>query len=379
MRPSGGFVPPSKHIACLDAIRGLAALTVIGSHYVRAYDLPCQTGQCNRWLTYTPLHIWWDGNAAVSLFFVLSGLVLALKHFSHCVTPDISRFPLIAFILSRIFRIWPAYLAILAISAMLNWQYPSNFSNFPVTTPKQNDWLPSLWGQPTGWWEVFQDSCLLCMRMDMRFLPQAWTLSVELALSLLVPVGILLVARGTAWLVGFTLFAVYPLGVSPYLFHFMLGIVLAKHHQGIARGVLAPFTHRCMAWLLGLFLYTVGETFGLWINPQAVAGLTGLGSGVLLLCMLASETFQRILSFPLLRYLGKVSYSIYLIHFAVLINATPLLLFLLNAFVDEFVLAWWLGFAMTLACSIGFAGLCHRFVEVPGMALGKRLGAIAKG
>jgi peptidoglycan/LPS O-acetylase OafA/YrhL len=371
--------PPYPKIAYLDSVRGLAALAVIGSHYVRAYDLPCHSNFCDRLLTYSPLHIAWDGGAAVSLFFVLSGLVLSLKHFRHSLTPDLSHYPLGAFILRRIFRIWPPYLVVLAVSALLYSHYQRAYSSFPATVPRQNDWLHSLWGRPMGWVDFFKDSFLLGMRMEMQFLPQAWTLSVELALSLLVPVGILLAARSSAWLVFFTLFAIHALGVSPFLFDFVLGILLAKHHQALTRWLRVQRFHRAMAWLIGLFLYTIGDTFEVWINPNDLGWLTGLGCGLLLLCSMASVKFQRILSFPTLRYLGKVSYSIYLIHFAVLINATPLFLSLLDASDDGFIFAWWLGFAATLVGSVSLAGLSYRFVEVPSMAMGKRLGRIAQG
>lgn len=68
-----------KHISYLDTIRGLAALTVISEHYVIAYGLPCETPLCQQILDFSPLHIWWDGTAAVSMFFVLSGLVLSIR------------------------------------------------------------------------------------------------------------------------------------------------------------------------------------------------------------------------------------------------------------------------------------------------------------
>ncbi len=367
--------PPSQtHLAYLDSLRGLAALAVIGSHYVRAYDLPCRSDYCDRLLTYSPLHIWWDGGAAFSLFFVLSGLVLSLKHFRHATSPDLSRYRLRAYILGRVFRIWPAYLLVLTISYWLYQRYQWVAASMPATIPRQNEWLHTLWGQPANWFDFFKDSFLLGMRMEMRFLPQAWTLSIELALSLLVPAGILLAARHSAWLVFFTLFAIHPLGVSPYLFHFMLGILVAKHHQAVARQLRAKIGWRSLSWVIGLFLYTIGETLDPWISPKVVDWLTGLGSGVLLLCAMGSAKFQRILSFPALRYLGKVSYSIYLIHFAVLINATPLFLSLLDASVDGFYFAWWSGFAATIVCSACLAALSYRFVEVPGIALGRRLG-----
>jgi peptidoglycan/LPS O-acetylase OafA/YrhL len=371
--------PPPPKIAYLDSVRGLAALAVIGSHYVRAYDLPCRSTFCDRLLTYSPLHIAWDGGAAVSLFFVLSGLVLSLKHFRHSLTPDLSHYPLGAFILRRIFRIWPPYLMVLAISALFYQHYQRAYSSFLVTVPRHNAWLHSLWGRPAGWVDFFEDSFLLGMRMDMRFLPQAWTLSVELALSLLVPIGILVAARSSAWLVFFTLFAIHALGVSPFLFDFMLGILLAKHHPALTRRLRVQRFHRVLAWSIGLFLYTIGETFEAWINPNALGWLNGLGCGIVLLCTMASLKFQRILSFPTLRYLGKISYSIYLIHFAVLINATPLFLHLLGASDDGFIFAWWLGFAATLVVTVCLAGLSYRFVEVPSMAMGKRLERIARG
>ena len=362
------------HVAYLDSVRGLAALAVIGSHYVRAYDLPCRSNFCDRLLTYSPLHIWWDGEAAVSLFFVLSGLVLSLKHFRLTTTPDLSNYHFLAFILGRIFRIWPAYLLVLVVSALLYQRYQWCFANFPATVPRQNGWLSTLWGQPAGWADFLNDSFLLGMRMKMVFVPQAWTLSIELALSLLVPVGILLVARSTSWLVFFSLFAIFPLGVSAFLFHFMLGIVIAKHKHTLSLWLRSNRVYKHLAWLCGLFLYTMGETSDAWVSPDAIGWLTGLGAGVLLASVIASAKSQRILSLPILRYLGKISYSIYLIHFAVLINTTPLLLHQLNASDDAFLFAWWLGFVATIACSVCLAALSYRFVEVPSMALGKRLG-----
>ena len=371
--------PSQLHLAYLDSVRGLAALAVIGSHYVRAYDLPCRSSFCDRLLTYSPLHIWWDGGAAVSLFFVLSGMVLSLKHFRHTQNPTLTHVRLPAYILARLFRIWPAYLVVLSISALLYQRYPWASLSETSTIPKLNDWIPSLWGKPAGWAEFIHDSFLLGMRMDMRFLPQAWTLSVELSLSLLIPAGILLAARHSAWLVFFTLMAIYPLGVSPYLFHFMLGILVAKHHVAIVRRLQSNTRFRLLSWVFGLFLYTLGETFERWINLQLIDWLTGMGCAMVLLCIMATVKFQQILSFPALRYLGKVSYSIYLVHFAVLINATPLFLSLVHASEERFYVAWWLGLAATIACSVGFAAPCHRFIEVPSMALGKRLGRLVSG
>ncbi|MEY2701196.1 MAG: hypothetical protein RIQ52_1951 [Pseudomonadota bacterium] len=45
-------MPPTRnsHIAYLDSVRGLAAFSVLCSHYIKAYDLPCRSALCYQML-----------------------------------------------------------------------------------------------------------------------------------------------------------------------------------------------------------------------------------------------------------------------------------------------------------------------------------------
>ena len=366
-------------MAWLDSVRGLAALTVVGSHYVRAYDLPCRGEVCKRLLSNTPLHVWWEGGAAVSLFFVLSGLVLSLRHFRHGARPGwgLMRPGAYArYAIGRVCRVWLPYLAVLAVSALL---YPHAQAGGPPTLPLRNDWLPSFWARPAGWADFVQDSFLLGWRMDMVYVPQAWTLSIELALSLFVPLGIALAAGGTLALLAAALAAVALFGASPFVLHFTLGILLARRHEGLGLWLRRKVWARRCGWALGFFLYTVEETLGGRLDPRWVDGCTGLGSALLLASAFGSARAQKLLSLSALRQIGKVSFSLYLLHFAVLAHATPWFLAWLDAPPGAFVAAWWLGLAANLAASIGLAALCYRWVEVPAMALGKRLGRALDG
>jgi peptidoglycan/LPS O-acetylase OafA/YrhL len=134
--------PPNPHVSYLDSIRGLAALTVINCHYVESHDLPCRGMFCDYLLSETMLHLWWDGQAAVTLFFVLSGLVLSLRYFQHAHPPTLSVAALARYVISRIFRIWPPYLVALGISAAAYDHYQEMALSLPDTVPKQNDWIP---------------------------------------------------------------------------------------------------------------------------------------------------------------------------------------------------------------------------------------------
>ncbi|MDD5035471.1 MAG: acyltransferase [Methylococcaceae bacterium] len=361
------------HVAYLDSVRGLAALAVIGSHYVNTYDIPCQ-GWCDRLLTSSPLHIWWDGGAAVSLFFVLSGLVLSLKSFRSGIGADLSHYSLGNYCIVRFFRIWPPYAVALILSVSLYRHYHDSASDFPLTIPRQNDWVPTLWGHEVGWIDAVRESFLFYLPKVVVYLPHAWTLSIELVLSLLMPLGLLLAARSSTWLIFFTLYAIFVLGVSMFLFHFMLGILIAKYHEFCGDWLRDHGSCRRILLVLGVLFYTAGDTLTDRIAPDAMAWFSGLGAGLLLLTVFGSLRMQRLLSMPVLRYVGKISYSIYLIHFAVLVAVTPRFLAWLDAPSGWLLPAWLAGFAATISASVVFAAFLYHYVEVPSMSLGKRLG-----
>jgi peptidoglycan/LPS O-acetylase OafA/YrhL len=91
----------------LDGLRGLAALTVFFSHVIGLFP-----GHEAFRVQKTPLHILWDGNAAVVFFFLLSGYVLALPFVDagrRAIRPA-------SFIIKRLFRLYPAYWCGLALA-----------------------------------------------------------------------------------------------------------------------------------------------------------------------------------------------------------------------------------------------------------------------
>lgn len=59
----------------LDGLRGLAALTVFASHLVGSFNFHSNSFAI---INNSPLHIFWHGEGAVHLFFILSGFVLTL-------------------------------------------------------------------------------------------------------------------------------------------------------------------------------------------------------------------------------------------------------------------------------------------------------------
>ena len=364
--------PAKTHITYLDSIRGLAAFTVINDHFVTAYDLPCVDSFCKNLLDLTPLHIWWDGSAAVSIFFVLSGLVLSLKYFRLGHQADLNNFKLLPYITGRLFRIWLPYAVILLISAAFYW----HTVNSPLlnTALPPTEWIVNMWRNhaltPIA---MLRESFLLSLPAMVVLLPQAWTLTIELVLSLLLPIGLLLEKQGSLWLALFSLIAVFLLGVSPFLLHFALGLLIARYYTVMANYLRPKPWLRRFILLLGLLFYTAisttahvfGETF-MWI-------VTGLGAGLIIIYTLSSHRTQSFLEWPILRQLGKVSYSAYLIHMLILLCLTPFLLTQLELFSSNHLWLWLGAWLLTVISVQLLSLLSYYYIEIPSISLGRKL------
>lgn len=364
------------HISYLDSIRGLAALAVVSEHYIIGYGLPCTGTLCSQILDFSPLHIWWDGTAAVSMFFVLSGLVLSLKYFRNGHTPQLDQFSLRRYTLTRLFRIWPPYAVVLLLSAGLYLAIGSTpMATAGVLPP--DPWLSQMWqGHALGWGDMLREALLLRLPTTVVLIPQAWTLTLELSLSLLLPVGLLLLQRGLSWLVIFSLLMVSLLGVPVFLLHFMMGLMLARHLGALSTYLLARPLHRRVLLILGILMYTVNDIHQGWLNETGLWLISGIGAVLILMYAGGSPKAQRVLNGTLPRMIGKVSYSLYLLHIAVLIGLIPPILNALEPHLPHRFGLWLCGWSLTVGFSLYLSRWSYHYLERPSMAAGKHLAGL---
>src|SRR5262249_40359388 len=87
-----------------------------------------------------------------------------------------------------------------------------------------------------------------------------------------------------------------------------------------------------------------------------------IGCALIIFCMSDSKA-RLLLRYPPLRYLGKISYSLYLIH----IIWIGILFRVLHGF-DALVIS-----ALVIAASILSSGLMFRYIEAPANRLGRRI------
>jgi peptidoglycan/LPS O-acetylase OafA/YrhL len=357
---AGRKMQPTTRFPQLDAVRGLAALSVFWGHAFMM--LPAYPGWFEQ-IHYTPLFFFCDGRAVVTLFFVLSGLVLNLKYVRAQTLP---RHWVSGFIINRIFRIYPAFLLAILLSLFLRFFiYDASFM------AGMSDQLPLHWQNALNIPELLRLATLVAPNIhpDQIDAPM-WSLVFEMRISLGFPLIIFWLAQRRN-LAGDLCFLVVVYAVGYLLKQetirwvplFVLGAVCAKHFEVLRSrlGNLNPA--RQALWLLvALFLYEAGTMAEKYLPGSALGGyvsaqLTGLGAAGIILASVSFKKIAAWLAAPLFHFIGCTSYSFYLIHALFQMAPAPLVYQLTGSW-----LATWL---TALALTYLVAWLMFKLVEKP--------------
>jgi peptidoglycan/LPS O-acetylase OafA/YrhL len=323
-----------KRIFALDAMRGLAAFAVVCYHFRQAFAVTVP-----RWY----LRPIFAGHQAVILFFVLSGYVLSLPYWRG------TQLPYFKYLVRRIFRIYVPYAAALAVAVVVAWHLLN--AQLPLTP-----WFYKTWHAPiTRGLLVRQAMMGGGAELNTAF----WSLRYEMQMSIVFPLLCWLLLRfrplGAA-LFGLALAAGGTWAGSASIIWaacFVFGAVLAWTQDWIG------------AWyartpLLVKLLFLVSIAVGYF--SDATWWITFGACGALIFAQ--HSRARRWLDTAIPEYLGRVSYSLYLIHGTVL-HATLILLY---GKLPTPILG-----AIFFVATMAAAHLFCIFIEEPANQLGRRL------
>jgi len=354
----------------LDSIRGIAALAVLLGHTVGAFVWP------NHWTRFPLLNVLFDGRSAVTMFFVLSGFVLAKPYLAQHPGKAPRKINLPTFYLRRCTRIWIPWFFVFAASVgAQRW-----FFKLPDTVPPPTPWLHQFWNVAPDWLDALRQGVFMQHNVLRQLLPQDWSLGVELKGSALIPLFIFLARRNILLLTlaGGLLLLLFPTG--HYYFGFVLGVLLAAYYEPalrFMRQLSAP--RKAAIFLAGIGLYQLRLAVS-YLEPlsslveKTVWSLGGAGCVLIILASLASRRVERVLSHAGVVFMGRISYSVYLLQFIVILCLLPPFLLLLNrAGLHDPVLILPLAIGFTLTTNTLLSLACYRLVELPAIALGRRL------
>lgn len=366
----------------LDALRGLAAASVVLNHSAIGFPIIDSNTRdagltAANALKYTPLHSLFAGFPAVIIFFVLSGLVLALPFVQG--RGDGYR----AFIVKRVFRLWPPYAVALGVTFLLVAIIGTN------DVSGMSDWFYSKWSDPLTAGVIAGHASMIGSFDHNPFNPAIWSLVYEMRVSLIFPALVLatvLLGWKRALVLTFLLsfiavglrsdssFGSY-LSTLKYVPCFVAGILLAVHWQTLSTRIQA-LSGRTAAALAAIAV--LAYSWPSWANenwfPGPLAFVARNRVSDLILITLAAALFILLVQRPgaarsallsrVPQYLGRISYSLYLLH-------VPVLLAVLHLFGTAVAPLLLLPLAWLL--SIVFADLLQRMVELPSQRLGRRL------
>jgi len=378
----------------LDALRGLAALTVVFGHFAAAFlEFPNVRDAKSMAVYFVG-----NGRAAVVLFFILSGFVLSIP----AIQNKSQSYPV--FITRRITRIYLPYLAGLSLAVLgVHFLY----GHLPLTP-----WTNGPWQRPVQWPLVWQHVLFIGSYICGEYNTAFWSLVIEMRVSLVFPLLCLLVLRLpwrmallTAWLVAcaasllgiilphtpmpqatfhFTLQFDDMLGSIYYANLFVVGILLARHRDRLTQWAGGLSRGAALAMFLGsILLYIYGNLAvacfcrvafrGMTTLPSILGGCTGdwpcaIGATGIILLALGRRSFSNAMLSSPCQFLGKISYSLYLLHATILFALLHLCYGKLATRLPVPVLfGVYLG--SVLLCSTVF----YQLVEAPCMALGRNV------
>ncbi|KQP97467.1 MULTISPECIES: acyltransferase family protein [unclassified Rathayibacter] len=354
----------------LDGLRGVAALVVVIHHCLLvvpelASGGPGEGSLLADVLKFSPLHLVWLGTEAVWLFFILSGFVLTLPYLRTRRLDMASYYP------RRLIRIYLPAWAALAFAAVLA---------LLVTRPDASAgaWMDRHNSQPLG--ETLTDAALVLGGSTLN--TPLWSLQWEVLYSLILPLALLLFGRPSRWWVATAggLLALIVLGalldVKALFFMpmFFFGSVLASNWPSIdaaARRLLSGRRGDAVGWALlmaAVLLLTLKWTLLPLALPSvlssAAQGTAIAGIVILFVLALSWQPAVDLLRRRALRWLGMISFSLYLIHEPIVVAVGVAL------GPDLSFLAIVIALPLSLAAGWAF----YRAVEYPSHRLARRVG-----
>jgi peptidoglycan/LPS O-acetylase OafA/YrhL len=312
----------NRKLGHLDGLRGLAAVIVVLNHFVAAFlpaavygSLAITHFSFEKTIYTTPLQLFVAGNFSVCIFFALSGFVLSQRFFT---TKDLSHVRVGA--AKRYFRLMPPVLASVVISYVI-YKFGLTHNQAATKITGSTLWLGQLWPHPVGLLEALWHGTygVIIGNADTTlFNNPLWTMKLEFYGSMLI--FAFLALFGTAskrWVVYVVLILLLRNG---YYLAFIAGVALcdlAINRPQIKFGRLTLIMSLATGLLLGAAPTAPIQIPGL---PLSVATIPPhvLGAILVLFAAIYSKTMQRALSTNGLRYLGKISFSVYLLHVLIL-------------------------------------------------------------
>lgn len=266
------------------------------------------------------------GYVGVDVFFVISGYVITLSLLGDLVA---GKFSILAFYERRVRRIFPALIFTFILCWLAAWLLflPADFLDFSNSLLSSATFVSNIY--------FWKNSGYFDTSAQLRPLLHTWSLSVEEQFYVFMPIAVYLTHRflRARWLLAFvpvllasfalSAFATYTAPTANFFvlptraWELLLGALLVFAHLPAARGRIAEALALCGAALIAFAIVAYSDA-----TPfPGVSALAPCVGAVLLIYAgtHAQTSVGRLLTLPPLVFIGKISYSLYLVHWSIIV------------------------------------------------------------
>jgi len=358
----------------LDGLRGAAAFVVFMSHLTIVIfpsifnGIPAMARLHYEWmLAGTPLDILWAANFAVCIFFVMSALVLS-NFYEH------NDGSFVAICARRYVRLVVPILAT-SFTAYELWASGAMY-NLKAQAITQEGWLKSQYLTIPSFGDYLSESLYrVFLTPTSEYNPPLWTMKYEMEGSLGVFALYALVPQLRFRIV--ILLAALVVFFKTYYMCFVGGVLIYESTK--FRGVLPiPVLWAvllCGAYM-GAFPYNVGAPENPWFGRMTFLRVEEwhiIGAIPLVFACMYIPAVCRFFYHPVLQYLGKISFSLYLIHGPLLCSFMSFLIVALYG-PPHAKFAMFSAAVAVIPVTLACAHLIYKYVDSPAVELSRSVG-----
>ena len=382
--------PTQQKVLSVESIRGWACFMVLLSHlsltfypYLHGFNGLAQadTNPIQYFIHHSPFAFFFSGTAAVYVFFVLSGYILSKVALKSDNDPNKQKQRILAMGIKR----YPRLMIPSLVSCIIAY---IGFATLSSTSPQLGTWINNFADTPNlsllgaiynGAIDVF------FFKGESMYNPVLWTMKVELLGSFII--YLLCLNR-------LTIQIPYLTGIFAVITLITIGLKIATPELGFGiisfyggylfsiYGKQISFKLALVTLLFGLYLAGAHSTsMSYWPINQVIGGYTyflcNFASGFFIVYgILFNEKFSNLFSGKLSVFMGKVSFSVYLIQMPILTTFTIIAFNGIYDLVGTFNIAALITCVLTIILTYLLAIIYYHAVDANGMKLSNKLAAL---
>lgn len=369
----------------LDGLRGVAALMVLMAHLMIALYpavvtyTPSQVHtKFDMALGLSPFSVLWQGNFAVCIFFVLSGFVLS----DFCQHTKIN-FP--AQIVRRYLRLAIPMLIVSTFAWVL--LYFSAYNNYNAAVRvTQSGWLSMWYRFDPHFFKMVKEAlygAFVNGRADYNC--NLWTMQIELMGSIYI--FLLHALFKNRYIRFFVIIWFIKSNYNNYYLLFAWGALLFDFKDLFSSVLHKMLPHSFFRNTVVIFGFLLGAYFGcvpetqpgmnsIWhtwfTHNKHVQGWHYIGAMFIVLFLLEWKGMQQVLSSHAARFLGKISFVLYLIHIPIICSLTSWVVYATKAF--PYFLTAIISAVITITFVITISALTYRYIDQYTTAFSRKVG-----